>query len=133
MTSMADHLRAIRAKMPSGTPVDIFAPDPGRQPPFLSLEAPPWGDDPDSPLTDCQAIQVDVRVRACAGTPEGVAILLDQARASIPGLLTVPGRRAEVAWERSEFIAPDRDSTIPATGRHPAVGVDTYSLTSQPL
>ena len=133
MTSMADHLRAIASKLPTTTPADIFAPEPGRQPPFWSIEAPGWGADPDSALDNhAGAFQVDVRIRAVAGTPKGVGILLDQARASVPGRLTVAGRRAEVQWTRSEFIDLDRDSTIPATNRHPAVGVETYTLTSQP-
>ena len=44
------------------------------------------------------------------------------------------GRRwkAETRWERSEFVDVDPTVTIAATNKHPALGVDTYRLTSEP-
>lgn len=134
MTSMADHLRAVEAKLDTSTPVDLFAPKAGRQPPFYSIEAPPWGTDPDAPLARCDGpLQVDIRIRACTGTPDGAAIMLDRVRAAIPGRLAVAHRYAEIAYERSEMVERDDDSTSPLTGDHTYVGVDTYTLTSQPL
>lgn len=134
---MRAHLDAIRAKIASPNPVDLWAPSPDRLPPFLSIEAPSWGSDEAMAVDGLpHQVEVPVRLRAVAGTPDGVAVLLSHARlalgngATIP--LTVAGRRAEIRWERAEFIGIDTDATIPDTNRHPAVGVDTYILTSQP-
>jgi len=131
------HLDAIRTKIASPNPVDLWAPSPDRLPPFLSLEAPSWGSDPAMSVCGVpHQIETQVRLRAVAGTPDGVEVLLRSARvalgdgATVP--LTVAGRTSEIRWERAEFIGVDTDATIPDTNRHPAVGVDTYILTSQP-
>lgn len=81
-------------------------------------------------------MEASIRVRAVAGTPEGVEVLLRNARVALGNGrrrdLTVSGRDASIRWERGEFIGLDPDATIPGTNRHPAVGVDTYTLTSHP-
>lgn len=134
---MIAHLEAIRALLGTATPVDLFAPGPDRTPPFYSVEAPSWGPDPAMAIDGVpHLIEVDVRLRAVAGTPEGVEVLLRNARRTlgdgVPLPLAVAGRDATLTWVRAEFIGLDPDSTIPSTNRHPAVGVDTYTLTSQP-
>jgi len=136
--SMTAHLTAARDALadahPEYTAIDLFAPEPGRVPPFLVLESPTWGTDPDQPLCDPQTtISLPIRLRVVTGTPTGAAIILDNARTALVGPITVTGRSAVLTWERSEFIGLDTDVTIPATNRHPAVGVDTYTLTSQPV
>lgn len=134
---MIAHLEAIRARLGTSTPVDLWAPEPGRVPPFYVIEAPAWAPDPGMAVDGVpHMIETDVRVKAVAGTPTGAAILLRNARKAlgdgqaIP--LAVPDRVVTVTWTRAEFISLDPDSTIPSTDRHPAVGVDTYAVTSQP-
>ena len=135
---MKAHLNAIRALLPTGSgPIDLWAPEPNRTPPFYSIEAPSWGSDPRMAVCGVpQQVEVAVRLRAVAGTPDGVEVMLRNARLALGNgstiKLTVAGRDADLTWERAEFIGLDPDATIPGTNRHPAVGVDTYTLTSQP-
>ena len=134
---MKAHLEAIRAAMGAGCPVDLWAPSPDHLPPFLSLEAPSWAPDPDECMCGTpHQMEASIRVRAVAGTPDGVEVLLRNARVALGNGrrrdLTVSGREASIRWERAEFIGVDTDATIPVTNRHPAVGVDTYTLTSHP-
>lgn len=132
MTGMTAHLAAIAAKLAVTYPVDLFASDPGRTGQWMVVEAPPGSSDADAPLEDCGAFEVEVRIRAVTGTPTGVALMLDHARETLPGPIAVAGRVAEVRWESSEFIDLDTNVTNPNTNRHPAVGLDSYVLTSQP-
>lgn len=134
---MRAHLDAIRTAIGAACPVDLWSPEPDRLPPFYSVEAPSWGADPAMAIDGVpHLIETPVRLRAVAGTPDGVEVLLSNARVALGNgaafPLTVSGRNAEVRWERAEFVGLDTDATIPDTNRHPAVGVDTYILTSQP-
>ena len=130
---MKAHLDAIAAKLAVGYPVDVWAPEPGRTGQRLVIEAPGWASDPDSPIGETSgAFEVELRLRAVTGTPHGVAIMLAHAREVLPGVLTVAGRFCTIQWQRSEFIDLDLDTTDPRTNRHPAYGVDSYTLTSQP-
>lgn len=130
---MHAHLDAIRTKLAAGYPVDLWKPDPGRVPQFAAIEAPAWASDRAAPICGTSsAFETEIRFKAVAGTPQGVAIMLANARATLPGTVTVAGRAVTLAWARSEFIDLDTDVTIPQTNRHPAFGVDSYILTSQP-
>ena len=82
-------------------------------------------------------LDVDIRVKAVAGTAEGSAIMLRRVR----GLLSpdrswtavaVDGRAAHIRFVRSEFVGVDRSVKAADTDRHPGVAVDTYRLVSQP-
>lgn len=131
---MKAHLAAIRTRMAVAYPVDLWVAEPGRQGQYAILEAPAWDADPDGCLAASTAsFATEVRLKAVTATPEGVAIMLANARAVLPGVLTVTGRRAEMQWLRSEFIGADDSVTDPTTGRHPALGVDSYLLASTPL
>lgn len=133
MTTMTDHLRAARDKMAAAYPVDLFAAASGRVGQWAVLEAPAWASDPDAPVGgDVGAFAATIRLRAVTATPEGVAIMLNAARQALAGTLAVTGRVASLTWERSEFIETDTDVTIPNMNAHPAYGVDTYLLYSQP-
>lgn len=138
-SSMTAHLEAMGARLTGAAshPADLFAPALDRRLPFFVVEAPSWDADPDAPLASCGPawsgpFQTDVRVRAVAATPTTVDAMLRAARRALPGRLTVADRVAEVGFERAEVIFVDDRATDPATNRHPAVGVDTYTLTSQP-
>ena len=78
------------------------------------------------------------RVTAVAGTTvAGALILLGLIRDELsPGRrwapLAVPGRSAEVKHLRMEMAAVDQTVTVTNTDRHPAFGVDSYRLMSQP-
>lgn len=136
---MISHLKAIQAHLASLSYLThlIAAPEISGQ--YLVLGGRTWATPGDVPLCGrSQSLETDWRVTAVAGTPEGVGIMLDRVR----GLLSpavdwtqVPmsGRSVWVRFERSEFLAVDRDSTIVGTNRHPAYGVDTYQLMSEPI
>lgn len=129
---MRAHLDAIRSRWPGAQPLHLWMAPTGQTGEWLAVEAPAWGDDPDPTLDEPTptSFRVDVRVRAVGRTPDAVAAMLRLARHTLPGVLTVPGRVASLAWVRSEWIGAD-DTIDPTTGQHPAVGVDTYQLTSQ--
>ena len=132
--TMRDHLEAVAERWAPGIPVDLFAAEPGRIPSFAILEAPSWGGDPDADLSGTsRAFEVDMRVKVVMGTPAGVDVALTRARQSIPGPYAVGDRRFTMAWVRAEMVYLDTDATIPSTNRHPAIGVETYRLTSQRL
>ena len=44
---MKAHLEAIRTAINAACPVDLWSPEPGRIPPWMSIEAPSWAPDPD--------------------------------------------------------------------------------------
>ena len=130
---MKQHLEAIAGLLPPHLTVYLWAPPPGWRLPYLCVEAPSWGADPTPCMCGSQhTMATDIRIRAAAGTPDGVHTILAAARHALPGPLTVPGRLAELNFARSEYIGVDTDATIPDTNRHPAYGVDTYHLTSIP-
>lgn len=131
MTTMRAHLLPLKAALPGV--VHLFAPLPGSVPDWLCLEAPGWGVDPDGALcADWEPFQADLRVRAVCTSADAADALLSDARAILPGLYKIPGRRFEVRFTRSEVLFVDTDVTLP-NNRHPGVGVDTYTLTSQPI
>ena len=105
---------------------------------YVVLGAKGW-ESPESALcTTSSSIDTDIRVRAVTGTPEGVVIMLDRIRNLLsPSLaetkITVAGRDVAIRFVRSEFIDIDQDTTITGTNRHPAFGVDTYRLISEPV
>lgn len=134
---MKAHLDAIRAELESLYTTHLFvAPSVSSQ--YLILSSPSWGGPLEAPVASSSgSLDVDVRVKAVAGTPEGVAIMLGRVRALLGTdsewvRLAVAGRSAHVRFVRSEFIDVDRDVTITNTDRHPGVGVDTYRLVSEP-
>lgn len=105
---------------------------------YLILSLPPTGT-PDEPRAAGASTDfaVDLRVKAVAGTPDGVRIMLRQVRDQLsPGM--VPRQAVVDGWSltwrflRSEFIDIDQSITL-TTGRHPAFGVDSYRLTSEPV
>lgn len=84
------------------------------------------------------SLETDVRVTAVTGNPAGAELMLDRVRQRLspqlrPGRVPMAGRDVRVRFERSEYLDVDTDTVITATGQHPAVGVDTYRLTSEPL
>ena len=130
---MIAHLKALRSVLGVSYPVDLLASEPGRTGQWIVLEAPAWASDPDEPIcATSSAFQTEVRLKAITGTPEGVTIMLGHARSVLPGVVPVAGRHVTVEWARSEFIDMDTSVTIPGKNRHPAYGVDTFILTSQP-
>lgn len=134
---MRTHLDAIRGALaPLGYTTHLWA-APAVTPQYLILSARSWqqGDEPALCGTD-RALDTEVRVTAVAGTPEGVEVMLRRVRGVLGAdwtvLPVVTGRVAQTRFERSEFIGVDRDAVITNTDRHPAVGVDSYRLVSEP-
>lgn len=132
---MRAHLDAIKAALaPLGYTTHLFAADvvSGQ---YLILEAPSWDDPIEQRLADMDpSLDTEIRVKAVAGTPAGVEVMLRRVRGVLDGWpsLGVAGRAARTRFARSEFIGVDRDVTITGTDRHPGVGVDSYRLVSEP-
>lgn len=135
---MKAHLDAVSAALaPLAYTTHLFA-APVVSSQYLILSSPSWGGPIEAPVASTSgSFDVDVRVKAVAGTPEGVAIMLGRVRSLLGPdngwvRMAVSGRVAHVRFVRSEFIDVDRDVTITNTDRHPGVGVDTYRLISEP-
>ena len=137
---MLAHLKAIRDRLVALNPAYrgyIVSADSNTAPPYFIVSAPGWDAGEDVSIdSDSRGLDTDVRVMAVAGTTDGVFIMLDAARAALspllaPKPLAVTGRKAETQWTRSEFVDID-DSITLTTGKHPAFGVDTYHLSSEP-
>lgn len=137
---MLEHLKAIRTRLVGLNAAYrgfVVTADSNTAPPYWIIEAPGLDIGEDVSIDAEQAgIDSDFRVKAVAGTSDGVFNMLDEARAILspnlaPAPLTVAGRRAETRWVRSEFVDVD-DSITLTNGRHPAFGVDTYHLSSEP-
>ena len=135
---MKAHLDAIKAELAPLEYTTHFFAAPVVSSQYLIVSSPSWGGPLEAPVAATSgSVDVDVRVKAVTGTPEGVAIMLGRVRALLGPdnewvRLTVAGRSAHVRFVRSEFIDVDRDVTITNTDRHPGVGVDTYRLVSEP-
>jgi len=106
---------------------------------YLVLGAGSWGTGVEGVLCGPDgSLDTEVRIKAVAGTPEGVSIMLSRVRDLLSpdrawSRLSVSGRAVQVRFERSEFVTVDIDVTITNTDRHPAVGVDSYRLVSEPI
>ena len=135
---MKAHLDAIRAELESLEYATHLFAAPVVSSQYLILSSPSWGGPLEAPVASTSgSVDVDVRVKAVAGTPEGVAIMLGRVRSLLGPdnewvRVAVSSRVAQVRFVRSEFIDVDRDVTITNTDRHPGVGVDTYRLVSEP-
>ncbi|GAA1992902.1 hypothetical protein GCM10009718_33280 [Isoptericola halotolerans] len=138
---MLAHLQALEASLATlGRPVHrIYAPDDALADlPYLVLEAPGWGGVLDMPVCGTShSLHTTFRVKAVGANPDSVLLTLRRVRAlwspahewtTVP----MPGRLLQVHYERSEAVFVDRDVTMPASNTHPGVGVETYSLDSQP-
>ena len=140
---MLAHLKALEALVPDDYQTfRVYAnlTDDGEVPavPYVVLSAPAWSGTDEVAVSDTgEVLDTDVRFTAVAGTPDGVLIILNRLRSVLsPDSgwrdVAVADRVAQVRYIRSEFVSVDRDVTITGTNRHPAVGVDTYRLVSQP-
>lgn len=135
---MIEHLQAISARLASLGYATYLVYAPEVQPQYLVLSGPSWATPDELPLsTTSDDLTTDIRVKAVTGTPEGVGVMLTRIRELLSPRLaetSVPmaGRDFRLRFERSEFLEVDTDLTITGTNRHPAVGVDTYRLVSQP-
>lgn len=134
-----EHLEAVKAQLASlGYTTWLFwADEVSRQ--YVVLDGRSWDRPAEMPvaqLTD--DLDTEFRVKAVAGTTSGAAIMLNRLRALLspqlgPTQIPMAGRAVTVVFVRGEFIDVDQSTTIASTGRHPAVGVDTYRLVSQPV
>ena len=136
---MITHLKAIGTQLaPLGHPVFIGSAPPSTLPPFIVVNSPAWGDEPERTLNPIDPFEVDVRITSAAATPEGALIVAQSVHATIaPGRIDAPlpvaGRYARLRWSRSEFAGTDDSITLAIPNRHPGYAVDTYRLTSQEI
>ena len=136
MRAHLDALRAALSSVAAGGVHVAYAHDAAL--PYIVLSSPRWGVSGELPVCGADgALDVEFRVKAVAGTGDGVYAVLAKAQAVLsPGLLgsplTVPGRFASTKFVRSESVAADTSTTVTSTDRHPVQGVDTYRLHSQP-
>lgn len=105
---------------------------------YLVLTGKAWDRPEEIPVCGLSdTLDTEFRVKAVAGTPDGVVIMLSRIRGVLsPGLgehrVLLVGRIVSTRFVRSEFVDVDQDTVIAGTNRHPAVGVDTYRLISEP-
>lgn len=136
---MIEHYDALRARLDVANPGAgkflVWASGTGR---YYVISFPAFSPSDERGIcSTTDVIDTPVRLKAVTGTPEGVLTMLTLARNELsPGgastALVVAGRNASIRFERSEFVDVDDSTTITDTDRHPAVGVDTYRLVSQP-
>lgn len=137
---MIAHLKAVEAVLaPLGYTVHRWA-APAVSAQYVILSTPAHDDVLEAAVCDTGLdLATDLRIKAVAGTPDGVVIMLDRIRAVLsPGRswtrVPLEDRLVEVRYERSEYEPTvDRDVTITGTNRHPAHATDTYRLVSQPI
>lgn len=136
---MKAHLDALKAALtPLNYTTHLFA-APVISSQYLILSSPSWGAGREKSVcgTDL-SLDTEVRVKAVAGTPEGVLVMLRRVREVLGPddewtPLAVAGRSAQTHFARSEFIGVDDSVTISGTDRRPGVGVDSYRLVSEPV
>lgn len=131
------HLKAVQTRLAGlGYPVELAYAPTSRQ--YVVLSAPPWRAPDDERLAAGDlGLDIDLRVKAVTGTVDGVAIMLRDIRALLspwllPQRLDTPGWETWIRWQRSEVLDVDDSTTLTGTNRHPAFGVETYRLTSEP-
>ena len=131
---MHEHVAAISART-GYTTFDTWADNPPAQ--YVVVQG-PLDLTNEVPLAEVlETIDTSIRVKAVAGTVAGVRIMLRNIKAEFSPTrvgtpLAVAGRNARLVFVRSEFVDVDQDTTITGTNRHPAFGVDTYRLISEP-
>ena len=134
---MRPQIEAVRALVASATAKPAYTVSVPASPsyPYL-IVAPAIGTADEATLEGATGLDLTVTVRAVAATPDAALILADVARAALGQTravdLSVAGHRAEIRWVRHEADYLDRDVTLPATGTHPALSVDSYRLVSAP-
>ena len=136
---MIAELRVIRdAVTAAGVPCWVGQVPDGTAMPYASLSAPGYGTPDDlNAASDTEDVDTYVRLMVVDTNESNVLTRLERlhdalAPRSLPVVLTMPGRAASLQWWRHEGAAVDRDVTLSGTNRHPAVGTDTYRLSSQP-
>jgi hypothetical protein len=135
---MLEHLKAIADYLADLAYTTHLVAAPVVSSQYIVLGGRSWATPEDLPLCGVsQALETDWRLTAVAGLPDGVMIMLARLREQLsPGIrwtrIPMTGRLCWVKFERSEFVAVDRDLTVTNTNRHPAVGVDTYRIMSEP-
>lgn len=132
---MNEHVAALDARL-TYTVFDTFATSPAPAQ-YVVIEGVPRLT-AEVPLAEVlETIDTEIRVKAVVGTVPGVRIMLANIKAELSPTragtpLVVAGRNARILHVRSEFVDVDQDTTITGTNRHPAFGVDTYRLVSEP-
>jgi hypothetical protein len=146
---MLSHLMALEASLaPLGYPTyRIYAPDHALNTlPYLILESAAWGGAIDLPTCgETDSLHTTFRVKAVGQTPDQVMVVLRKVRelwspARAWTRIPMAGRMLQVRYRRSENtsgasyagVYVDRDVTLPGTNTHPGIGVETYTLDSQP-
>ncbi len=130
---MKPTLDAIKALIPAPYAVDLWVAGDATGMPYVVLWAPSHSLDDEAAIAAGSAFTAPLRLTVVAGTLEGVQIILDRLRPLLDGqTVTVAGRHVVLTWVRSEALDLDQTVTIPTTNRHPAYGVETYTIHSQP-
>lgn len=134
---MNTHLLAMAAALATAGTAHVVSAPPNTLPPYYVLE-PVRPSEADRRLSASDpALEFGVRVKAVSGTGGGALIMAGNAKALLspggaPTPLTVTGRHVEVVHDGFEAAYEDDTVTIPNTNRHPALAVESYSVSSQP-
>lgn len=107
------------------------------QPQYLVLGGKAWDIPAEPGLSPTRSLETEMRVTAAAGTPEGVIIMLGSVRQLLspdlqPLHVSMDDWSLHLLYARSEFVGIDTSTTITATNRSPAYGVDSYQLAADP-
>lgn len=135
---MKAHVAALKVALTTLYPTYFVDASGATSYPYLLLWTSPGRPGDEVALDDAQTdLDETFGVTHVAATPDGVLTMTQRVRDVLtpgghPGRLTVAGHAVWVRLDDSRPIDVDRDVTIPATGRHPAFGVDLYRLTSTP-
>lgn len=137
---MRPHLEALRAAVATAGGATAYLGSVSSLPalPYALLEV--VAGLPDEAALDGAPAGVDitVRVKAVALTPEAAAHLADAIRVGLcpgwrPSRLEVSGWSTDLVWLRHEADYVDRGVTAQATNTHPHLAVDSYALRSTAL
>lgn len=135
---MKAHVAALKAALEVLYPTHYVDASGATGYPYLLLWSSPGTPGVEVALDDAQTdLDETFGITHVAATPEGVLTMTQRVRDVLtprgrPGRLTVAGHSVWLRLDDSRPIDVDRDVVIPATGRHPAFGVDLYRLTSTP-
>lgn len=134
---MRAELKAVKAALEAAGTTTYIGWSDRVSPPYFVLTGPGWDAHELALSDDKDTLDAEFRVKAVGGNADAVYALLAKARGVLsPGFaeapLTVTGRVARTKWVRSEFVDIDDSVTITDSNQHPAVGVDSYRVVSQP-
>lgn len=130
---MKRHIDAIRALVPAAYTSYYVEANPLPTPPYVIIWSSAGVLPAEVPVAGSSDLTDTIGVTCVGQTPEAALIVLAAVRAALDGSHpAVTGRATWLTLVGSQPVTIDTDVTIPNTTRHPAYGVDLYTLVSTP-